>query len=235
MWAIIDPLEIYNSKPFLSKTWNDSSRWVCTSRIKTQIDLPNEYIGNDKNVYLASPKTLKETLSSNSIKSKYYLMSSVKMSAERIIVTKSDKNEYKRLRQNFRKMLLNSGGNNLIGSSIKNESLLIASHIERVEDIIKSEIYTEEEKKNRISDPDNGLLIPKGLDALFDKYLITFNDNWEIIISKNVTSEEVLESCNLSSLEGPLIKGKGLETIKYLEIHREKAMGLYKFRQIAFV
>lgn len=229
IWAIIDPLEIYNAKPYLEKTWNSSSRWVGTTKFLEQINRPEMSIYNGKNVYLAKNENVKQILTSNSIRSKYYLMNDVKMIANRMLEDPDESKEFARLRQSFRKMLLQTGGNNLIGSTIQNDSLLIASHIERVEDIRKSDVYTLEEKKRRIADPDNGLLIPTGLDALFDKYLVTFTDNWEIILSKEVTDAEVSESINKESIQGKLITGKGNNSLEYLRIHREKAFSLRNY------
>lgn len=61
------------------------------------------------------------------------------------------------------------------------KTLLIASHIVSWKDA------TEEERL----DPENGILLSPNYDALFDKHLITFEENGFILISKSVDIEEL--------------------------------------------
>ena len=56
--------------------------------------------------------------------------------------------------------------------------ILIASHIIP---------WRKSSDKQRL-DPGNGILLSKNLDGLFDRYLISFEDNGEIIISKKINS-----------------------------------------------
>ena len=58
--------------------------------------------------------------------------------------------------------------------------ILIASHI----------VPWSESEKDRLN-PGNGLLLTPNLDALFDRYLISFNEKGEIIISKTLSKIEL--------------------------------------------
>ncbi len=224
VWLIIDPKEIYLSKVALKETKNDSSRWIETSIILDVLK-GKEIIENKKcNVVAVNKNHISNFINDKKLVSKYYLMNELKKYSE--VFLTSEKNSIENLssiRNNFRTLLLKLENNNLIFSQIKNKSLLVASHIHSVEDIKNDNKLTKKEKIEQISDPFNGLLIPVGLDKLFDKYLITFNDNWEIIISNEVSINEVKELCG-REIEGRwIIKKDSEKSLKYLSLHREKA------------
>ena len=63
-------------------------------------------------------------------------------------------------------------------TNISIPEILIASHI----------IPWKKSKDKERLDPGNGILLSKNLDGLFDRYLISFEDNGEIIISKKINS-----------------------------------------------
>ena len=65
----------------------------------------------------------------------------------------------------------------ITGLSVK--SLLIASHIVP---------WSESNDEERL-DPDNGILLSPNFDALFDKHLISFNDDGSIIVSETILSK----------------------------------------------
>lgn len=94
----------------------------------------------------------------------------------------------------------------LTGCSIR--SILIASHIIP---------WSEADDSQRL-DPENGILLSPNADALFDKHLISFDDNGELLISSKISSQEL---SNLGIREDAVIPvSEGMK--KYLKIHHEK-------------
>ena len=89
------------------------------------------------------------------------------------------------------------------------QSLLIASHI------IPWRDSTDKQRR----DVDNGILLSPVYDALFDKYLISFNDNGKILLSPSFKREEQ-KKLNISGLEK--IEGLNKKTLEYLKHHRER-------------
>ena len=79
----------------------------------------------------------------------------------------------------FRKDLLNRDNACRI-CKIRNEKLLIASHIKP---------WAKSEDKER-KDPENGLLLCVMHDALFDKHLITFDEEGKILISGSIKKDD---------------------------------------------
>ncbi len=231
VWIVIDPMEIYSSDVVKKGTFNDSSRWFLTRDILELIK-NGETISNKKeNVFAALNNSIEKLILDNKIRSRYYLMNEISESAKNYIAGDENKNIISKIRGDFRKLLLNYGINNQIDSVIKNESLLVASHIHSVEDIKREKGLTLEQKLEQIGDPNNGLLIPVGLDKLFDRHLITFTDDWELIISKEVTEEEVAELTG-RGLHGKWIENKNNESIFYLQKHREKAFRIRDYEYL---
>lgn len=228
IWLLVDPLQIYSSKVLERETWNDSSRWMKTKDILSCMRSGRITTNSKKNVYASGKDSLLELLSDSKLRSKYYLMNELSESAKMYIEKDDSVEDYSRIRNEFRKLLLNENENNQINSKVINPSLLVASHIWGVSLIKNDSTLSNQEKVEKIGDPNNGLLIPVGLDKLFDKYLITFNDNWEIICSKEVTKEEI-EEITGRKIEGRWIRGKGKESLKYLEIHRKVAFSKWNY------
>ncbi len=87
--------------------------------------------------------------------------------------------------------------------------ILIASHI----------VSWKESNDNERLDVDNGLLLSPNYDALFDKHLISFQDDGNILISKTL-SKELLNKLGINGNEKILNLTKGNSF--YLEKHRTK-------------
>ena len=62
-----------------------------------------------------------------------------------------------------------------------NPKILIASHIVPWKDCNKDEKL----------DPENGILLSPNVDALFDKHLISFSDEGQIMLGQAVTAEDL--------------------------------------------
>jgi putative restriction endonuclease len=75
---------------------------------------------------------------------------------------------------------------------------------------------TEEEEEEEAYDPNNGILVSRNIDSLFDLGYITFNDTGEIIFANHL-KQEVKNFIANYSLDNRFINTKRIE---YLEYHR---------------
>ena len=110
----------------------------------------------------------------------------------------------------YRAQLLQKWGYKCALTGFDKENLLIASHIVA---------WSKSSNKERL-DPENGILLSPNADALFDKHLISFNDDGGLLMSKQITSED-LERLGLSSFKRISVNP---EMIPYLERHRSKTL-----------
>ena len=90
-------------------------------------------------------------------------------------------------------------------TSIDREEILIASHI------VPWRLSTDEERL----DVDNGILLSPLYDALFDKHLISFNDDGEILIANSIKDDNLKTNIRLNA---KIIVTEGMK--KYLYHHR---------------
>ena len=126
---------------------------------------------------------------------------------------KPDKTERKglvtsRVGQGFyRQELIKKFDNKCAVTGINVEEILIASHI------IPWRHSNDEERL----DVDNGILLSPLYDSLFDKNLISFKDNGEIIISEKVQDKELISLINFNA---KIKISEGMK--KYLNKHRSK-------------
>lgn len=89
---------------------------------------------------------------------------------------------------------------------------LVASHIKPLSICIK------EQKNQEAYDKNNGLLLSANVDAYFDKFDITFDDNGKIILGKNIPTE-IKEILKNYYLDASLLNE---ERKNYLQYHRNK-------------
>lgn len=94
----------------------------------------------------------------------------------------------------------------ITGIDIK--SILISSHIVR---------WSESTDKERL-DPENGILLSPIFDSLFDRYLISFKDNGELLISKKLNQKNVIKLGLRKDIKINVSKGM----VRYLTRHRKK-------------
>jgi hypothetical protein len=86
--------------------------------------------------------------------------------------------------------------------------ILISSHIKK---------WSESNEEERL-DPHNGILLSPNLDSLFDKHLISFQDDGQIIISKYIDQGEI----NILGISETIRLKVDEEMKKYLKVHRDK-------------
>lgn len=108
-----------------------------------------------------------------------------------------------------RKLLLYWEGCSI--TECKISALLIASHI-------KSYLEASDEEKY---DTNNGLLLTPTYDKLFDRHLISFNNDGKIILSKTLEQTD-LTSLKITGNENIQLNKLTPSIQKYLEYHRQK-------------
>ena len=105
----------------------------------------------------------------------------------------------------YRQELIKKFNGRCAVTSIDREEILIASHI------VPWRLSTDEERL----DVDNGILLSPLYDALFDKHLISFNDDGEILIANSIKDDNLKTNIRLNA---KIIVTQGMK--KYLSRHR---------------
>lgn len=108
----------------------------------------------------------------------------------------------------YRQQILEKWGNVCAVTGCNLTQILISSHI------VPWSESTDEERL----DPENGILLSPTLDALFDKHLISFSDDGNILLSKKL-EDGILASLNVNK-EMRIRVSDGMK--KYLERHRAR-------------
>ncbi|WP_041362991.1 HNH endonuclease [[Mycoplasma] mobile] len=123
-----------------------------------------------------------------------------------------------KLRLDFRKKLLERSSKcEILYCKIKDKEILIASHIKSVDQIKNDKNLNHTEASNEISNSNNGFLLCPNHDALFDKHIISFDENYMLI-----TTKEFSKKLKIYNLDVKTPSFKKLEAIKpFLKIHKE--------------
>lgn len=101
-------------------------------------------------------------------------------------------------------------------TGVSDPKFLVASHI-----LAWSKCTTSHERL----DGNNGLLLTPNADKLFDNYLITFSDNGDVIVSKQI-SDRVLNGLGLKKLRERNVGPFNVLQRTYLEAHRKRYVDL---------
>lgn len=234
-YFIIPPNKIYNSniikstffeeKNIINLKINDSSRWVylrdLISLQKTNIEF---LMNNSKNVYIVKNKNIfswfKKTFLShksfdifvNDVKNEiieYYKKSK--------IINEKSISFYRKL---FRDLLIIERGNRceMPKCNINLNQCLVSSHIKAVKEILNDDNLSEEKKVMEIIDTNNGFLFCRNHDLLFDRHLISIENN-KLICNKNI-----LDKINQFNIENNMDFSSNedlLNKLKYLKIHNK--------------
>lgn len=108
----------------------------------------------------------------------------------------------------FKELLLDKYGCKCALCNICTRSMLTASHIKE---------WSESEKSEKL-DVENGLLLCAHHDALFDKHLISFDDNGKVIVSPTLTVQEKA-ALQIDAISDISVSD---EMRSYLTVHRSK-------------
>lgn len=116
----------------------------------------------------------------------------------------------------FRMAVLNSYGNRCCVTGLNKSELLVASHIKP---------WKVSDEKTERTNPMNGLCLNSLHDRAFDRGLITLDDHYRIVISKNIrdaemdsTTKEWFLSYDRKQINLP---SKFLPTKKFIEYHND--------------
>lgn len=220
-YLIISPNEVYSSKVIDKGTNNSSSRWFKLEDIIDVIENKEYKMNNKKNMYIVPWEKLKWFFD-NILRKEYLTMISDEISKINLLDLKNENTKkYKKYRRLFRELLISNRGVEceILTCNISIVELLIASHIKPVNCIVNDNTLDTQQKIKEICDPNNGFLLCPNHDALFDKFLITFNSEGTIKISKSIINQ-VLDF-NLI-LDEKCINISDKQVIKYLNFHNEK-------------
>ena len=185
----------------IEKKPSSSSRWVelneilqCLKTKKTLLNKRNnKNYGN--NVWIVHPENLQDFLNSiifdeykNQLDGAWSRLLS--LCYEKYKSSNYQDKEITLCRQNVHKSLLTKFDKCQISScEIVNKQCLVASHIFGVSEIYKLKINFNE-KLNMIQDINNVILLCCIHDKLFDRHLISFNDNGILLVSKIIHNLE---------------------------------------------
>jgi len=111
----------------------------------------------------------------------------------------------------YRSKLLEIWENKCAVTGFSNPKILIASHIKPWSECTKDEKL----------DEGNGILLSPNLDALFDKHLISFNDDGSIIFSNIVSMDEYNK---LGINDKMSLRKIPAKTLEYLKEHRKRLL-----------
>ena len=202
--------EVNNKEIHLFKDTKQSGYWEYIDSLKL-VDI-NYYRNNDKNgderqaFQFVLLSTTKETERESSIttgdKKEYNYNKPNQTERKGLVVTRVGQGYY-------RKQLLERWENKCAVTSCTIKNILIASHIVP---------WRKSNDAERL-DIGNGILLSPDLDALFDKHLISFNDEGNILISKNLTRDQLT---NLGISKNLRLHTVYPDMISYLSRHREE-------------
>ncbi len=241
VYLIVSPSEIYSSQGaadiiFNRKKPSSSSRWVelneilkCLQSKETLLNVRNSQTKGN-NVWIVHPENLEDFL--NSIIFDEYRNQMEEANSRllsivhpNVIDIKQDR-MIKTCRQNIRKRLLEIFEKCQISTcEVRDKQCLVASHIYAVNEICKLQINTDK-KINMISDINNVLLLCSLHDKLFDRHLISFNNDGTLLVSAIINK---LEAYNLKLNFHYFNFNENM--LVYIEKHRRKFVELENMRQ----
>jgi hypothetical protein len=110
----------------------------------------------------------------------------------------------------YRQEILKKWGNECSITGCSLTEILISSHIKG---------WSECEDSERL-DPNNGILLSPNVDSLFDKHLISFNDNGSMIMSDRISENEL----QILGLNSTMVIDVSEEMKPYLNFHRSRLL-----------
>lgn len=220
VYFVVNPSEIYKSKVFKENTSNSSSRWVELKDILQVIKTRQILMNRVKNVYIIPKEQLKSffinSLTSNFIR----VWENVLTWNENLDKTQVKTNKYNQLRKVFRDLLLLKNKTpkcEILNCNINILDILIASHIKPINAILKENI-SQNNKAKQIKDVNNGFLFCRNHDGLFDKFLITFDVNGILSVSKSI--QHKINTLNLTN-NRKSVEISNSQMNKYLLFHNK--------------
>lgn len=247
IYIIIRPDAIYRSKVYLNlmnniKPTNPSSRWVDLTdilKVKNYSNLDKKTFDSQDIFFKTSSKTRDGStniylVDKNNIFNfmKYIIRKEYSNTLEEILAEYSKKmledqnddiNDEKldKHRKQFRELLISERGLKceIIDCDLKLREMLVASHIKPVNIIKKDKKLSQEEKGAQIIDCNNGFLLCSNHDKLFDRFIMSFDINGNLIMNENI--DEKINSLKINRTQ-KMLEIKNPELVKkYLKYHND--------------
>lgn len=228
IYGIIRPEEIYSSRVIRENTGNPSSRWV---GLDIMIDALNNHkmvMNGMNNVYVMPSNLLKSYFDLKIIDEQYEEM------AKYIYEVELDSSlSEEKIARIFRDRLITKRGLEceFCNCSINVSDQLVASHINARANIRNNNELTDEEKFELMSDVNNGFLLCRVHDSLFDKKHITITNDGELIVAPDFVCFG--KEYNFEGYEGKKIIEVTEESVKYLEVHRQDFCRINKIEDLS--
>lgn len=225
------PKEIYTSKVIKCGTGNASSRWVYLEDMLKCLKENRVIMNRTDNVYIIPSTKLKFFFDTELIIEQYEEMSKYLFEE----LKKENKKDIEKLESSisrvFRNRLIKEREKKIdaihsvkctcefCNCGVDIPELLIASHINAKANIRNNSFLTDEEKYNLMTDINNGFLLCRTHDALFDKKYITLDEEGKLVVSDKI--KEIEKEFNIENLEGKVaISNISDKTKEYLKQHR---------------
>lgn len=112
----------------------------------------------------------------------------------------------------FRNNLIKSSRNKCVFTGIDDPKLLIASHIKP----------WKHSENNERKDLNNGLLLTPTFDKLFDRFLITFNEDGELLWSKKRLTPDIIKNLEQGITTAQVKVIIDINNKEYFEFHRKR-------------
>lgn len=217
IYEIIKLEEIYSSKVIRKSTGNASSRWVGLDVMLDALNNHKMVMNNEKNVYVIPSDLISNYFNLKIVDEEYEEMAKYIYEEEKDEIISEEK-----ISRIFRDRLINQRGKKceFINCNVNISDQLVASHILAKKRIRNDNSLTKEEKFKLMSDPNNGFLLCRVHDALFDKNHITFTDEGELIIAESI--RPLAKEYNIEGYDGKKIINVKEESKKYLNEHRKQ-------------
>ena len=217
VYGIIKPKEIYSSRVVRGKTGNPSSRWVSLEAMLMALNNHKMVMNNKNNVYVIPSDIIEDFFNLKLIDEQYEEM------AKYLFESEDEKGfSEEKIGRLFRDRLIAKRGLvcEFCNCKVDLSDQLVASHINARSNIRNDETLTDEEKFRLMTDINNGFILCRPHDAIFDKKHITLTDKGELIVAPELKKLE--KEYNIEGYEGKKIIDVPEGSIKYLEVHRSE-------------
>ena len=216
VYGIIKPEEIYSSAVIRNNTGNPSSRWVSLENMLDALNNKKMVMNNSDNVYVMPSYLINSYFDLKILDEQYEEMAKYIFEVEDNNTLSEEK-----IGKIFRDRLIAKRGLEceFINCGVNISDQLVASHINARANIRNDETLSDEEKFELMADVNNGFLLCRTHDALFDKKHITLTNDGKLIVSPDFRNLE--KEYNIEGYEGKKIIEVSDETIKYLDVHRQ--------------
>ncbi len=230
VYAVMKPKEVYSSKVIREKTGNASSRWIWFEDMLKCLEKDSVVMNRKENVYIVPSTRVKDFFDTRLIIEEYeqmskYLFEKMKEEPKDIqrlenSITRIFRNNM--IKQRYKKIDENHSVNctcEFCNCNVNVPELLVASHINAKANIRNDDSLSDEEKYTLMTDINNGFLLCRTHDALFDKKYITLDEDGKLIVSERIKDME--KEFNIENLENTVvISSLSDKTKEYLKQHR---------------